>query len=84
MCPVLTDREGGQRVPCADRDGIGQHVCSQPWSHIDEEIEPLGQFNTCCLHSVPCLLTPANPSSLPKQIIFSPFYFQLHRNVLGH
>jgi hypothetical protein len=57
----------GRHVPCADRDGGGQHVCSQPWSHIDEETGPLGQFNTCCLQ---CFLPShsCEPLSAPQRL----------------
>lgn len=66
MCLVLTDREGGDHVPCADRDGGGQRACP---GVIDEEIGPLRQFNTCCLHSM-------KPSLLPSK-------FHLHFHIIS-
>lgn len=68
MCLVLTDREGGDHVPCVTEMGEVSVPAASP-GVIDEEIGPLRQFNTCCLHSM-------KPSLLPAK-------FHLHFHIIS-
>lgn len=79
MCLVLTDREGGDHVPCVTEMGEVSVPAASP-GVIDEEIGPLRQFNTCCLHSMkPSLLPPKiSPPLSHHQYIYVPVTCRTH------